>query len=218
MNTRRRDTDEVAELAALYVLGHADAGDCAWLEERLAAGDGEVRAEVDAARRTVAQWDAASVRPDEPSPSLRERILASARAEPRAVRDDDATQVWRRWSGRIGSQIAEGLDTVRDDDGSWETTAVEGVSVKPLFVDEARRVVTMLVRMDPGSSYPPHRHVGPEECLVLEGDLHVAGAVLGPGDYQRAEVHSHHGVQSTEGGCTLFITSSTEDELLAGAD
>ena len=68
--------------------------------------------------------------------------------------------------------------------------------------------------MAPGSSYPCHVHNGPEQCLVLEGDLLVEDDLLGPGDYQWAEVGSRHGIQSTKQGCLLLITSSMTDEFI----
>ena len=74
--------------------------------------------------------------------------------------------------------------------------------------------MTMLVRMEAGSSYPQHIHDGPEECYVLQGDLRVGDEVLGRGDYQRAAPGSRHGIQSTENGCLLFIVSSLTDEII----
>ena len=66
----------------------------------------------------------------------------------------------------------------------------------------------------PAPATPPHRHYDIEECFVLDGDLRLDDSVLHAGDYQRAEAGSVHGVQWTEGGCTLLIISSTQDELL----
>jgi anti-sigma factor ChrR (cupin superfamily) len=126
----------------------------------------------------------------------------------------EATQVWKRWSRP--AEVQEGLRVVRGGEGGWEETAVPGVRVKPLSVDPVRRYVTMLVRMEPGSSYPPHRHGGVEECYVVEGDLHVGEDVLHGGDYQVAADDSRHPAQWTEGGCLLLIVSSQEDELLEG--
>jgi anti-sigma factor ChrR (cupin superfamily) len=88
------------------------------------------------------------------------------------------------------------------------------VFTKQLYVDPARDTVTMLVRMEPGSSYPPHRHGGPEECLVVEGDLRVGDVVLQAGDYQCAAGDSTHDVSTTVNGCILLIVSSQYDELL----
>ena len=95
----------------------------------------------------------------------------------------------------------------------WESTVYDGVEVRRLFVDEKADRVTMLVRMAPGASYPPHRHAGTEECYVLSGDLRVSDhLVMRAGDYQRAPAGSHHGVQSTENGCLLLVRCSLHDE------
>ena len=75
--------------------------------------------------------------------------------------------------------------------------------------------MTALFRMAAGSEYIPHVHAGPEECYVLEGDLHVGDdIVMHAGDYQRAPAGSVHGVQRTEGGCLLLVSSSMHDEVV----
>ena len=48
---------------------------------------------------------------------------------------------------------------------------------------------------------------------MLEGDLHIGEDVMHPGDYQFAPAGSRHGVQSTEHGCLLLITSSLNDRF-----
>ncbi len=206
--------DAIAELAALYVLGSLGSEDAQRLEARLERGDNDVVSAVETAQRTIAELDIDTVVPvDPPSSDLRSRILTSVSEDDATQVGDVSTQVWRGWTSGHATPLADGLATLHDGDGDWEVTGVDGVIVKRLFVDNERKTITMLVKMAAGASYPPHRHAAPEECLVLAGDLHVAGEVLGPGDYQRAEADSIHGVQSTENGCTLFITSSQEDEL-----
>ena len=69
----------------------------------------------------------------------------------------------------------------------------------------------MLVRVAPGTVYPPHEHTGAEECYVIEGDLRVEGRVLRAGDYQYAPAGSSHAEQTTEGGCLLLIGASLAD-------
>ena len=88
------------------------------------------------------------------------------------------------------------------------------MTARRLFVDDTSGRVTMMVRMAAGTSYPSHRHGGFEECFVLEGDLQVGSEMLHAGDYQRASAGSVHGVQSTERGCLLLLSSSPGDELL----
>jgi anti-sigma factor ChrR (cupin superfamily) len=68
--------------------------------------------------------------------------------------------------------------------------------------------------MDPGASWLPHRHGGPEQCFVLEGDLHDGDLLVTAGDFQCAAQGSVHGAQSTTSGCLLLIVSSLRDELI----
>ncbi len=71
----------------------------------------------------------------------------------------------------------------------------------------------MMVRMEPGASYPAHRHGGAEECFVISGDLRTGAVHLRAGDWQRADAGSRHPVQSTDGGCVLLLVSSLDDTL-----
>lgn len=87
--------------------------------------------------------------------------------------------------------------------------------MRRLFVDRAANRMTAMFKMAPGAAYVPHVHGGAEECYVLEGDLHVGDEIMmRAGDYQRAPAGSLHGVQRTEGGCTLLITCSLDDEVV----
>lgn len=159
-----------------------------------------------------------------PPPEVKTKILDAVRLHEQnaetgrvstnraATPHQPAVQLWKSWSS---APDAKALTVLRSNDGMWEKTGVEGVEVKQLFVDQARDYVTMLVRMQPGSSYPSHRHGGFEECYVISGDLAVGDTLMTAGDYQRADGGSVHVVQSTRAGCVLFIVSSRHDELLA---
>lgn len=57
----------------------------------------------------------------------------------------------------------------------WRATRVPGVAWFPLHLEHdaaagsARGGGAVLIRMEPGAGYEPHRHVGPEAVLVLQG-------------------------------------------------
>jgi anti-sigma factor ChrR (cupin superfamily) len=125
-------------------------------------------------------------------------------------------QVWKTWMSRpdSGKAALPGLFTLGASEGVWDEVGISGIKVKRLFVDSERDSVTMLVRMPAGAAYPRHRHAGPEQCYVIEGDLRVDNLAFFAGDYQCAEPDSIHGVQYTEGGCLLLIVSSLHDELV----
>lgn len=209
--------DTPADLAALYVAGALPEGQRTEFEAHLVTCE-LCRSEV-GELASVAAALAADVPPVTPSAELRAKILntlpssstvAAARAESDSA--GGASQPWKLWKPRPGAEDV-GLHILRRDDGVWEDTASPGVRVRRLFVDAERNQFTALIRMTPGSSYPRHVHNGAEECLVLEGELHVGDTVLRAGDYQRAPAGSQHGVQSTETGCLLLIVSSLTDEL-----
>jgi len=84
----------------------------------------------------------------------------------------------------------------------WRTTRHPGVSWIPLHDEgdrtpdrgrSAPRDSTVLIRMEPGCGYPPHRHLDVEEVLVLRGGYrddrgdHRAGAYL---RYPAGSVHA----------------------------
>ena len=61
-----------------------------------------------------------------------------------------------------------------------------GIWCKLLSTDAERDRVSMLVRLAPGTDYPPHIHAGVEELHLLDGELSIDDRKLHPGDYNRA--------------------------------
>lgn len=93
--------------------------------------------------------------------------------------------------------------TVRNGPEGWQRF-MGGVYFKPLREDGAS--LTYLLRMEPGAVVPAHRHAADEECLVLEGDLHLEGdLVLRAGDYHLARAGVLHATIRTEAGALLFL-------------
>jgi anti-sigma factor ChrR (cupin superfamily) len=94
----------------------------------------------------------------------------------------------------------------------WEEAA-PGIHVKIIARNAQIDSVSMLVRLDPGTDYPAHRHAGTEELHLLYGILMVDDRTLYPGDFIHSEAGSvDHRVWS-ETGCTCFLMTSTEDAL-----
>lgn len=148
-----------------------------------------------------------------PGPELKGRLLSAAASKNAAFAAEEV-QLWKGWGATAGDSVAPGIQAVpRADD--WESIpGAPGVSVRRLLVDDRKRTVTMLIRMTSGSSYPPHRHAGREECFVLDGDLRFDDQVFRSGDYLFCEAGSQHSEQWTQDGCELLIVSSLDDELL----
>jgi anti-sigma factor ChrR (cupin superfamily) len=202
-------TEELLETLAMHVLGVLDAEAAADLEEHLAEGCGACEQQLAVLRDTFAVVGATAPLFTPPS-HVRDRILAAIEVAGPAEPVTQATvQTWQAWPAADNSD----LHVVRSSEDLWEQV-IPGVRAKRLYVDPHRDTVTMLIRMDPGASYLPHRHAGPEQCFVLEGDVGDGGFVVRAGDFQCAAEGTVHGAQRTESGCLLLIVSSLRDELL----
>ena len=175
---------DIQALALADAIGALDPDERRDLEARLAAMPNSVRAEV--ARLYDASVDvAASASDEEPSPGVREALLA-----------------------RIGTPANH---TVTATDGEWVESGVRGVRVKILAIDRARDRVTMLLKADPGARYPAHRHSGPEECYVISGSVVVEGRLLRAGDFHHAEGESDHAEMWTDDGVEVLLVASASD-------
>jgi anti-sigma factor RsiW len=95
---------------------------------------------------------------------------------------------------------------------AWEEVA-SGIFCKLMATDTERHRVSMLVRLLPGVSYPPHTHAGLEELFLLDGELWIDDQKLYPGDYNRAEAGSGDKRVWSETGCTCVLITSTRDIL-----
>jgi anti-sigma factor RsiW len=186
----------VHELASLYALGELDGAERAVFEEHLASGCESCAAEVSSFREVAGDLAESFAAP--PPPALRQRVLKAVRRAPQAP--------------GVLFDLA-GLLLARSDEVPWEPYA-PGIMQRKLFVDEARGYSTTIMRMEPGASYPPHRHTDTEELFVLSGDLRVAGIIMMSGDYCRAATNSRHPDTHTVGGCTFLLLSSDHNELL----
>ncbi|MEG3990724.1 cupin domain-containing protein [Microcoleus sp. S28C3] len=102
---------------------------------------------------------------------------------------------------------------VRSRDVQWKSYGVPGVSFGKLYIDKKKREITCLMRLEPGVTFPMHRHAASEEVLVLEGDLIVEGEICHQGDYIRSVPGSTHS-PLTEGGCLLLMKTSLDNEML----
>ena len=181
--------DEIRSTAALYALGALSPEETRVFEEHLAVC-AVCREE---ARSFTATADLLPESlPDAPPPAaLRDRLL-----------------------GRIAKPEPDsGLHVVRSTEGRWKATPFPGVSYKTLYYDRETSMVTNLLRMEPGSFYPAHRHTATEQCLVLEGDVRQDDVIMSTGDYSRFEANRTHSRIHTEKGCILLLISSAKDEL-----
>ena len=99
---------------------------------------------------------------------------------------------------------------VKPEEMEWRTTAFQGVEMKPLYVDRETGLLTVLMRMAPGSVLPDHEHVRVEQTYVLEGALvdkegPEEGLRVGPGEYVARPAGSRHAAWCPHGGLMLAM-------------
>lgn len=143
------------------------------------------------------------------------RPIIGAISWPTDVLRPSAT-LWERLARRIAAET--GQEPVvpapeRWAEPAWEEAA-PGISCKLLATDAEKGRVSMLVRLAPGTEYPPHRHAGVEELYLLHGELMIDDKKLYPGDYNRAEADSADQRVWSDTGCTCVLLTSTRDILL----
>lgn len=189
--------DQMKEHALLYALGTLTQNEARVFEDHLAGGCRTCAIELrdsEALTRSLA-FSGAEVAPP---PQVFERLLGFvAEAE---------------FPAPAAPHLPGQLTTVRKDEGDWIESS-PGVLVKRLFQNQETGTFTSLVHMLPGAVGTLHRHPGIEECIILEGDFHVAGSRLGPGDFHVAGAGSLHEKPYSIGGALLLIVGPPYERL-----
>lgn len=182
--------EELEALVLADSVGALDLDERMELQARLDSLAPEQRSEV-ARVYDTASTVALTAPPLEPPAYVRERVLAAARTPVRY--------------------------TARAADAAWIDTGLPGIRARVLAVDQARSLVTLVVRAEPGAIYPSHKHHGPEECFVIRGSVVIDGRVLRAGDFHHADEDSEHGEITTTEGAEVLIVGAVDDYLPAAA-
>jgi anti-sigma factor ChrR (cupin superfamily) len=127
-----------------------------------------------------------------------------------------SANLWGRLAQQIAAETGVGANVLPSPPASrpeWEGIA-PGIAIKLLATDTEKERVSMLVRLDPGADYPPHRHAGVEELHLLHGELMIGDQKFYSGDYYRAEAGSVDYRVWSETGCTCVLLTSTKDRIL----
>ena len=194
-----RHDDAFADQVELYVLGTLSEQERIEFENHLASGCAQCEQQL-ATCLKVAEAMLRLIPPAAPPAEFRAQLMAR-------VEQACAAESEQRPGAETGPLADSGAHVLRAGQGEWTDTPYSGVQFRMLFVDRQRRQFTALVRMAPGSHYPPHSHQAAEECLVLEGDLRLGDCVLRAGDFLRTAPGYQQGVQTTAEGCLLYLTS-----------
>ena len=186
--------EESQERAALFALGALPPDEARSFRDHLASGCDTCAQEL-ASFSDVVDELAAAAPPAEPGDRVRAAVLE-----------------------RIASPVFEphpGIRFVRTADVAWQPGRGPQIFTKPLFRDAPRGYRTQLIRMEPGTAIPPHRHAEVEELFLIEGEVTISGVVMRAGDYCRAEPGTVHDGILSRTGCLFLALSSEKNEVLA---
>jgi anti-sigma factor ChrR (cupin superfamily) len=199
--------EEAAGRAALYALGALEGDEAREFEEHLTAGCEACAAEL-REFETVAGALCLAAPEATPPAGVRARLLALVSEDGGDESGADASQGDVRGDGpNFLRDAAPGFLVVRAGEGRWHPTDDAGVTLKILFADSERGTVTTLVRMEPGSRIRSHRHLGVEQCLVLEGDVRSGQIGMRAGDFNCSMPGSVHEELVSDGGALLLLVS-----------
>jgi anti-sigma factor ChrR (cupin superfamily) len=189
--------EDMKEVAAQYALGALSQSEARAFEAHLAEGCEACQRELDTFIETAALL-ALVCDEEKPGSHLREELTRRASERQPIAHDQNESE-------RIYSILAS--------EGDWVEWA-EGIQFKPLFRDQASGLCTSIVRMRPGTALPPHRHTGTEQFFILEGDCHVHGRCLGPGDFHRAEAGTEHEYTYTVEGTMFLLVAPASFQII----
>jgi hypothetical protein len=124
--------------------------------------------------------------------------------------------LWGRLAQRIAAETGD--EPMSPPHSGWPEPewreVAPGIAVKLLADDPEGSRVSLVVRLSPGTEYPPHRHDGVEELYMLEGELIVGDRSLYAGDYLRSEPGTVDRRVWSETGCTGVLLTSPRDVIL----
>src|SRR5258708_21063874 len=110
-----------------------------------------------------------------------------------------------------GRAFPQNSRTVRSHEGHWTQTAMPGVKVKLLTIDDTRGTATILIDLAPGATLPEHGHHGDEQTFVLSGSCRIGGVSLANGDFHHVGRHARHGRVVSDGGWVLLVIVDKAD-------
>jgi anti-sigma factor ChrR (cupin superfamily) len=190
--------DQLQEQVALYALGALGQHEARAVERHLAEGCEVCSAEL---RQFESVVDVLG-------------FGAAVETPPATVRDKLVAAIAADAPPNASPSLKEALKnyTLRADEGQWNEIA-PGFFRKHLFSDQSRGTETTLLKLLPGIKLPHHRHLGIEECLVIEGDFHIGGEEFGAGDYRCAMPGSIDDTGFSKNGTLLLIVSQGHELL-----
>jgi anti-sigma factor ChrR (cupin superfamily) len=194
--------EQQQELASLFAVGALTTEERAQFEHDLAANP-ELHAFVRDLQRTA---ELLAISSTKPPAHLKGKVLARI----------DALEAAKRPNPNPALTALAGL---RFEGGAsqegWKALPVAGAYIKLLSLDQEHGYAVLMGKLDPGTRYPAHINVGPEDFCILTGDLVIGDRRMVAGDFHHADKGSQHAENYSVEGCTLVAVLTADHPLVA---
>ena len=87
----------------------------------------------------------------------------------------------------------------------WRPSQFEGIQIKVLYEDREKGEMTCLLKWEPGTTLPFHKHPEIEQTYVLEGSFYDHDGIARAGEFAWRHAGSFHETKSDEGCVILAI-------------
>lgn len=204
---------DIRELLPLYALGVLDDAEATQVEAAIAR-DPSLAIELAAYQDTAAGMVDLGIRPIEPQPEVKARLMASI-GESR----------FEKFSARLAKLYDVTVDRARELLGlmerksSWEN-AMPGLGLVHFDGGPAYAAADCgFVRLTPGTSFPHHTHMGEEVSLILAGEIQdkQTGVIYRAGDEVVKPLDSDHDVISVGNEDAIYAARAMNGIAIAGA-
>ena len=108
----------------------------------------------------------------------------------------------KRLPGKL-APTPDGSTYVKPQDMDWKPSQFEGIEIKVLYEDKERGEMTCLLRWQPGTTLPFHKHPEIEQSWVISGSFSDHDGIARAGEYVWRTPQSMHETHSAE-GCTIL--------------
>ena len=108
---------------------------------------------------------------------------------------------------------------IKSNEVEWKPLIEDGIKTEGIFIkvlrydEQTKRSPTIILKFEPGATYPAHNHPAGEEVFVLEGEVKFGNNNLLKGDYLYTPPDGKHAVRSKT-GCIMLLNIPEEVEIL----
>ncbi|WP_050475670.1 cupin domain-containing protein [Herbaspirillum rhizosphaerae] len=97
----------------------------------------------------------------------------------------------------------QGSTYLKPQDMEWKPSQFEGIEIKVLYENKQLGEMTCLLRWQPGTTLPFHKHPEIEQSYVISGSFSDHDGICRAGEFVWRKPESQHETHSAE-GCTIL--------------